>query len=110
MLCQFVILSQSRNGKVIKCTMCESKIALMYNNINQSFSIESFYELKRIIESEDVLSFFFKYPNEEKLHLRTKFQDLFFSFSQDELKELRKLFCEADFKLSLYENLNKNLN
>lgn len=82
----------------------------MYKNITQCFLVEDFYKLKDAIDKIDIEDFFSKYPEENKLHMRTEFQELFFSFTAEEIYELKALLTKAHYKIKIYDNIQNNLN
>jgi len=63
-----------------------------------------------MIDRLDVEAYFKKFPDEEKLHIRTDYKGLFFSFLREEIYELKMLLSEAAIKIKIYENIQNNLN
>jgi hypothetical protein len=86
------------------------KICLMFNNITQCFSLSDFFRLKKMVEEIDIVAFFGQTTYDNKLHIRTDFRDLFFSFSEEEMYDLRGLLLTAEFRLAVEENLRSNIN
>ena len=107
---EFVLLSHSPRGRVFRHEDKMDKICLMFNNITQCFDLQDFYRLKKSVEEIDVEEFFGRHASENKLHIRTDFRDLFFSFTEDGIYELRGLLLTAEFRLAVEENLKTNMN
>lgn len=107
---KFVLLSHSQRGRVFRHEDNLGKICVMFNNITQSFSLHEFFRLKKSIEEIDLTAFFKQNERNSKLHIRTDFRDLFFSFTEDEIYDLRNLLLTAEFKLEVEENLKSNVN
>ena len=107
---EFVLLSHSPKGRVFRQEENSGKICLMFNNITQNFSLCDFFRLKKSVEEIDIVSFFRQTTHNSKLHIRTDFRDLFFSFTEEEIYELRGLLLTAEFKLAVEENLRSSRN
>jgi hypothetical protein len=109
-MCEQIQLSKTQNGQVYRCTKCNGNVCLMYKNIVQGLVVEDFYKLKDVIDAIDVEAFFSRYPDEQRLSIRTAYSELFFAFSASELYELRALMTCADLKIKLYERIQNNVN
>lgn len=107
---EFVLLSQSPRGRVFRQEENLGKICLMFNNITQNFDLPDFYRLKKSVEEIDVIAYFGQSTNNSKLHIRTDFRDLFFSFTEEEIYELRGLLLTAEFRLTVEDNLRLHRN
>ena len=107
---EFVLLSHSPRGRVFRQEENLGKICLMFNNITQNLDLPDFYRLKKSVEEIDVEEFFCRHASETKLHIRTDFRDLFFSFTEEEIYDLRGLLLTADFRLVVEDNLRSHRN
>ena len=47
---------------------------------------------------------------ETRVHIRTEWNDLILSFTEEEIIELRALWQQADFKLKLFERYTLHVN
>ena len=81
----------------------------MFNNITQCFTRHEFLQLKRTIEDVDIEHFFAR-SHDCKYHMRTESDDLYFSFTKIELKDLKDLLITAEFRLNIESRLSSNMN
>lgn len=108
--CSMKILCTTKNGKVYTCHSCDDKVVLCYRNITQSMSRNYFEKFSNTISNLDLEKFFADFPMEKRIHIHTEWNSLFYSFTMKEMRELRSLFQQANFKLKLFERYALFLN
>lgn len=108
--CTMKVLCETKNGKVYTCSGCDNKVVFAYKNITQSMTKEIFKKFELNISQLPIEKYFTDFPSERRMHIRTEWNSLFYSFTKNELLEVRSLFQQADFKLKLYERYALFLN
>ena len=104
------ILCETRHGKIYTCSGCEDKIVFVFKNITQSMNKDIFEKFVRTISHLQVEKYFTDFSSENRMYIRTEWNILFYSFTQNEMVEVQSLFQQADFKLKLYERYALFLN
>lgn len=90
------------------CNLCSDKLALTFGNISLSYKEEEFMEFKEALDKLDLRAYFSSYPLKKKVYIRTEKRNLFFTFSANEVLELRKLISEGFFKFGLYKRAGES--
>lgn len=93
--CNYIAISESKYGKIIYCRSCSEKVAFQFNNITQGFHKEAFFEFSEHMAELNADDFFNKCPHEERIHIKTAVNDLYFSFTLDEFNSLKKMLEES---------------
>ena len=101
--CSMKVLCETKHGKIYTCSACDNKIVFAYKNITQSMTREYFAKFEKNISNLQIEDYFADFPFEKRMHIRTEWNSLFYSFTQNEMVEIKSLFQQADFKLKLYE-------
>lgn len=101
--CSMKILCETKHGKLYTCTGCEDKIVFAFKNITQSMTKVYFEKFEKNISALLFEAYFQDFPKENRIHIRTEWNSLFYSFTKIEMRELKSLFQQANFKLKLYE-------
>ncbi len=109
-LCTMKVLCETENGKIYTCSGCDNKIVFAYKNITQSMTKEIFEKFSSNISYMQLDKYFTDFPSESRMHIRTEWNTLFYSFTKNEIVEVQSLFQQADFKLKLYERYMLFLN
>jgi hypothetical protein len=69
-----------------------------------------FQKFEKNISTLEFEKYFHDFPNEKRIHIRTEWNSLFYSFSIKEIGEVQSLFQQANFKLKLFERYALFLN
>ncbi|GAB3748702.1 DUF6686 family protein [Spirosoma pomorum] len=105
------ILATSLRGRITQYVPAHTHpISFQFNNITQWLPHEDLLHLEWVVRHIDINTYFQQYADEERIHLKTSSPHLFFSFSPDELAELRGLLGNAVVQLHWRENLSKSVN
>lgn len=108
--CTMKTLCTTKHGKIYVCSGCDDKLVFAYNNITQSMTKEIFDKFVKNITHIKLDENFADFPAESRMHIRTEWKALFYSFTKDEMVEVKSLFQQADFKLKLYERYTLFIN
>lgn len=108
--CSMKVLCETKHGKIYTCSGCEDKIVFAFKNITQSMEKLYFEKFGKNISSLQFQQYFHDFPNENKIHIRTEWSTLFYSFTLSEITEVISLFQQANFKLKLFERYELFLN
>lgn len=108
--CKIKMLCETMHGKIYVCTGCDDKVVFSYNNITQSMTKDIFEKFVKNISYLKLEDYFADFPSEVRMHMRTEWKALFYSFTRNEMAEVKSLFQQADFKLKLYERYTLFLN
>ena len=104
------VLCETPHGKIYTCTGCDDKIVFAYKNITQSMTKEVFDKFGKNMSNLQLDKYFADFPAESRMHIRTEWNALFYSFTKEEMIEVQSLFQQADFKIKLYERYALFLN
>lgn len=69
-----------------------------------------FEKFEKNISQLKLDKYFADFPAESRMHIRTEWNALFYSFTKNEMVEIKSLFQQADFKLKLYERYTLFIN
>jgi hypothetical protein len=105
MICNTYTLFQNKQCSVFYCHHCGNKISVLYGNIAVSFDEECFLLFKESINAPDIDEYFITHPCEDKIHIRSELNTIFFSFSYKEILELRKILTESYLRLQINKML-----
>jgi ABC-type oligopeptide transport system ATPase subunit len=108
--CSMKILCETRHGKIYTCSGCDGKIVFAFKNITQSMEKEYFQKFEKNISALQFGQYFQDFPQEKRIHIRTEWDNLFYSFTINEISEVQSLFQQANFKLKLFERYALFLN
>ena len=108
--CSINILCESPNGKIYTCDSCAEKVVFCYKNITQSMCKKYFNKFSKNVFNLNPKAFFKDFPFEKRIHIRTEWNALFYSFTKKEILESQILLKQADFKLNLFDRYALYLN
>lgn len=108
--CSINLLCESENGKIYTCDSCDEKVVFCFNNVTQSMCKKYFKKFSQNILTINLTKFFNDFPLENKIHIRTEWNALFYSFTKKEMTEIAVLLNQANFKLNVYERYALFLN
>jgi hypothetical protein len=101
--CSMNVLCETKNGKIYSFSGCENKLVFAYKNIIQTMTMESFEKFCKNIDRLQLDKGVTHLPGESRIHIRSDWSALFYSFTKNELVEIKTLLQKANFKLKLYE-------
>lgn len=111
-MCNLKTLHHNEFGYVAKCKKC-NHIQLAFGTVAMIQEEEEFYQFKKYV-SKHLTANYSEYeticPNQKSIYLQTPLNNIRFSFSKNELKQLNELLDQSNLMLEIEKIFYANEN